>query len=117
MKLKWVVAGVLVSIAMTFLLIFVIAAAEYFTDLGEGIAGILVYAAAAVSVFAGAFTAAYKAQGKALPHAAAVAFIYIAAMIIASVAINGRVNTDMHCLSIFAGVIAAGFLGAVCGRK
>lgn len=117
MKLGWTAAGVLVSAALTFLLVFIIAVLEFYTGLSEGAAGLCVYAAAALSVFAGAVLCVSKAGSKALPHAMAVAFVYIAAMLIASLAVNGRISTDIHCISIIAGVLLAGFLGAVCAGK
>ena len=51
MKVRWIIAGSLISFAMTFVLVFIIAVASYSTDLSEGAAGVCAYAAAALGVF------------------------------------------------------------------
>ncbi len=117
MKFRWILSGTLIAFIITAALIFVTAAVEYFTGLSENAAGICVYAATAVSVFCGAAFSAGKAGTKALFNAMAVSVIYIAAVIIISLVINGRINTDMHCASVIMGALLAGFLGAVCVKK
>lgn len=116
MKVKWVLAGAGISALLTLMLTFVIAVIEYYTGFGENAAVICVYFAAAASVFAGAFTAVRFSGEKAFFHAMAVAVIYIIGLVIASLAVNGRINTDMHCVSVMLGALMAGFLGAVCGK-
>lgn len=116
MKIRWIIVGALTSFAVTFALVFIIAAVAYFTDLSENAAGVCAYAAAA-GVFAGAHIAASNAGRRAFFHALAVSLLYIAAMIAASFALNGGVNTDIHCVSIMTGALLAGFLGAVTGKN
>lgn len=116
MKLRWICIGSLMAFAVTFAAVFIIALAEYSTGMSEGAAGVCAYASAIVGVFAGALFSAGKARTKSLLNAMPVSVFYIAALIVASLVLNGRINTDIHCISLMAGVILAGFLGAVCGQ-
>lgn len=116
MKLRWICIGTVVSFAVTFAAVFVIALAEYSTGMSEGAAGVCAYASAIAGVLVGAVFSARKARTKALLNAMPVSGIYIVVLIAVSLVLNGRINTDIHCISMMAGVILAGFLGAVCGQ-
>lgn len=116
MKLKCVCLGTIISFVVTFAAVFLIAVAEYSTGITEGAAGVCAYISAIVGVFFGALFSAGKSGTKALVNAMPVSLIYIAVIITASLILNGRINTDIHCWSLMAGVVLAGFLGAVCGH-
>lgn len=117
MRLRWIISGALLSVILVFMFLFLIAAAEYFTSLGENTAGILVYITTAIAVFIGAIFAVRKSGTKALFHAMAVALILILAIVVVSVSVNGRVNTDIHCISMITGILLSAFLAAVVGRN
>lgn len=117
MKLKCVCLGTVMSFVITFVAVFIIAAAEYSTGMTEGAAGVCAFVSAIVGVFFGALFSAGKSGTKALVNAMPIPLFYIAVIITASLILNGRINTDIHCLSLIAGVILAGFLGAVCGQR
>ncbi|MDO5396794.1 MAG: TIGR04086 family membrane protein [bacterium] len=117
MKLKCVCLGTVISFVITFAAVFLIAAAEYSTGMTEGAAGVCAYISAIVGVFLGSLFSAGKSGTKALVNAMPIPLIYIAVIIAASLILNGRINTDIHCLSLMTGVILAGFLGAVCGQR
>ena len=117
MKVRWIISGALLSFAVTFVLVFIIAVASYSTDLSEGAAGVCAYAAAALGVFFGAYTSVVKARQNSLLHAMCVSAVYAAAIIAASLALNGRINTGIHSMSIMAGVALTGFLAAVIGGR
>ena len=117
MKVRWIIAGSLISFAMTFVLVFIIAVASYSTDLSEGAAGVCAYAAAALGVFFGAYTSVIKSKGHALLHAMCVSAVYAAAIVAASIAVNGTVNTGIQSISIMMGVVLTGFLAAVVGGR
>lgn len=117
MRIRWILSGAVMSFIITFIIVFIIAAAEYSTGLSEGAAQVFAYVSAAVGVFAGAAFSAAKSGTKALINAMPVSLIYIAVIISVTLVFNKRINMDIHCISLFAGIIFAGFLGAVCGQK
>ena len=116
MRLKWIFSGTLLTVIMAAVLMLLIALAEYFTSMGEGLAMILVYAAMAFSVLAGAFFAVRKSGIKALPTAMTVALLLIIVLVIASFATNGQISTNTHFISIIIGIVLASFLGALIGK-
>lgn len=117
MKLKCICLGTVISFIITFAAVFLIAIAEYSTGMTEGAAGICAFISSIVGVFFGALVSSLKSGTKALVNAMPVSLIYIAVIIAASLILNGRINTDIHCLSLMAGIILSGFLGAVCGQR
>ena len=117
MNLKCVSLGTVMSFIITFAAVFLIAVAEYSTGMTEGAAGVCAFISAIVGVFSGALFSAGKSGSKALINAMPVPLIYIAVIIAASLILNGRINTDIHCISLMAGILLAGFLGAVCGQR
>jgi len=115
--LKGIIAGSALSFALTFVFVFIIALLEYFTGMSEGAANICAYIAAAAGVFAGALLSAAVSGQRALLNAMPVSLIYIAAIITATLIFRKSINTDIHCISLFAGIVLAGFLGAVAGQR
>lgn len=117
MKLKAVIFGAVTAAAVTAAVVFAAALFSYFTDINEAVSSICVYIGSAAGVFLGSFCAARSGGGKVLLHAMAVSIICIAAIVIISLAINGRVNFDMHFWCVSFGSIISGFLGALAGRN
>lgn len=117
MKIRWIFSGSVMAFVITFVIVFLIAAAEYSTGLSEGAAQIFAYISAAVGVFIGSAFSARKSGEKALINAMPVSVIYIAAIISVTLILNKGMNADIHSISLFAGIIFSGFLGAVCGQK
>ena len=116
MRFKWILSGTLITVILFAVFVLIVAAAEYFTALSEGLAMILIYIAMAWAVFAGTFFAVRKSGTKALPTAMTVALFLIAVLVTASLATNGTISTNSRFISIIAGIIFASFLGAVVGR-
>ena len=116
MSMKAILKGVITALVITFAVILVAAALLCFTELGEGAAGIIVYAGTAVGVIIGAVSAAKCAGRKTLFHCLGVAVIYLAIMALLTFFTKGNIVFNYHFLAVTAGVVACSVFGAVIGR-
>lgn len=117
MKWKWIFAGTALSAILMFIFVFAIAIVEYTTSISQGVSNILVYVFCAVSVAIGAAFSVMKSGTKAFFHAMSVAIIFIIAVIVMSLIIDGSVDVDAHCISVISGIVFSGFLGALAGYR
>lgn len=117
MKWKWIFVGTLLSAVLMTVFVFAIALVEYATSISQGLSNVLVYVFCAVSVAVGAAFAVMKSGTKAFFHAMAVAAVFIAAVVVMSLIINGAIKFDAHCVSVVSGILLSGFLGALAGYR
>lgn len=113
MRITALLYGILTAFGLTLALVFLTALAAYATHMSEGAAIIAAYASAVIAVFAGGLLAAVKAKRRVLLHSLCVSAVYAAALIGASVALNGKVGADVHSVSMLAGIGLTGFLAAL----
>lgn len=116
MKIRSVLLGTIISVFVILLLFLTVSVISYFTDVSASLTNILFYAGAAFGVFFGAFVAAKNCNGRVLFHSLAVSVLCLILLVVVSLTVNGKVNTDMHFLSVVLGTLFAGFLGALLGK-
>ena len=107
--------GALISLIMTLILVLIISVIYYFTDIGYNICGILVFAAGAVSSFAGGMYAARKAGGNGLIHGLLTSLIYLIVLYAASFVITGCRASAARLITLLIAGSCAGMLGGIFG--
>lgn len=113
MNMKGIFRGTLIALIIAVLVLVGAAAAAYFNLMGERVAGIAVFAGAAVGVFAGAYNAAKTAGNKKLFNALAVSVIFMAVLLLVSSVIGGGVTFNAIKTALFGSVAAAGIAAAL----
>ena len=116
-KVSFVSSGVgaLISLVMTLILVLVISVVYYVTDIGDNLCGILVFAAGAVSSFAGGMYSARKAGGNGLLHGLLTALIYLVILYLSSFIIAGSHASFARILTLLIAGSCAGMLGGIFG--
>ena len=116
MKVRSVLSGTLIASVIAVLAVIIMAVISYFTGINASAVNVCVYAGAALGVFIGAFSAARTCGSKVLLNSMSVSVLCIAVLMILSLAMNGRINFNMHFIAVVLGAVFAGFLGAVTGK-
>lgn len=116
MSMKAIFKGVIIAFIITFAVMLVAAALLCFTELGEGTAGMAVYAGTALGIIVGAVKTARSAGRKTLFHCLALAVIYLIVMALVTFFTKGEIIFNYHFWAVTAGVVACSVFGAVVGR-
>lgn len=117
MKLRSVLLGFFVTVALTVVTVVILSVLMYFTNISDSGGNICIYAGTAAAVLAGAFIAARTADGKAFFNSSSVGILFIISLMLLSVTINHGVKFNMHFFAVTAGSLLASFVGAVAGSK
>lgn len=116
MNIKAVLKGFAVSGVMTFLLLLTVTVLTYFGAMSGNAVTVGVYAAAALSVIAGAITTAKNSGKNVLLNCMVFAVLYIVMLLAVSAFINSGEMLSLHFAVLLAGVLLCAFAGAVIGK-
>ena len=115
MDFKKIVKGVVLAFLISFILICILAVIVYFSDIQDRTISTLVLVISAVSVAIGAYFLARNISGGGLVNGLALALVYFAVLLVASLLINGGISfSGSNFLKLFLQGIA-GALGGVLG--
>ena len=115
MNFKKIIKGVVLAFLISIVLICILAAIVYFSDIQDRTVSTLTLAISAVSVAFGAYFLARNISGGGLINGLMLALVYFAVLLIVSLLVNGGVAfTQGNFLRLFA-QLAAGALGGVLG--
>ena len=115
MNFKKLLKGVILAFLISLVLICVLAAVVYFSDIQDRTISTLVLVISAVSVAIGAYFLARSISSGGLLNGLLLALFYFVVLLIASFAINGRVSlSGSNFLRLFSQGVA-GALGGVLG--
>lgn len=106
-----------VSVILSAIFLFILAVLSYASPISEKTITVLVYVSVVLCVFVGALLAAHSAQSKALFNAIAVSILYYVIVFALTFVINKAISPNTHFITMSAGILAAGILGAVMGSK
>lgn len=116
MNVKGIVRGSLFAFIITLLFIIVFALLSYFGNPDERVVTVGVYAGVVIGVFVGSLAVAKASENKILLHSLIVSVIYLAILVAVSALINRELHFNTHFLTLTAGIIISGLLGAVVGK-
>lgn len=115
MNVKKIIKGVVLAFLVSLILICVLAAVAYFSDIQDRTVSTLVLVISAVSVAFGAYFLARNISGGGLLNGLMLALIYFAVLLLVSILVNGSISfSQSNFLRLFA-QLAAGALGGVLG--
>lgn len=114
--MKGILKGAIFAFAVTFAVILILSVITYFTNADSKMITVGVYAGVVAGVTLGSLIAAKKCEKMVLVHAMAVSAIYLAVLVLISVILNKGFQLNGHFLTMTAGILGSGFLGAVLGK-
>lgn len=114
--MKGILKGTVFAFAVTFAVILILSLITYFTNADSKIITIGIYAGVVAGVTLGSLISAKKCDKMVLLHAMAVSAVYLAVLILISVVLNRSFQLNGHFLTMTAGILGSGFLGAVLGK-
>lgn len=117
MCVKGVLKGAIFALLFTAAAILVLSVITYLGNIDGKISAMIIYAISAAGVALGAVIAVKKSGRAALLHAMSVSGIYLAVLVALSAALNRFIEPNGHFLTMTAGILIAGFLGAVLGKN
>ncbi len=112
---KKILKGVLFSLAVSVLMMLVLAAFVFFMNIPDRTVEMLVFALSAIAVFLGAFILAKNISSRGLLHGLLLAVLYFAVLAVVSVVINGSVSFSVQNIMRMVSVLSSGMLGGVMG--
>ncbi|MDD6735572.1 MAG: TIGR04086 family membrane protein [Clostridiales bacterium] len=112
---KKILKAVLLSLIISIVLAGILSVIVYFSDMSDRTVSMLVSAASAVSVLAGALVLAKNIERGGLLNGLAVAAGYYAVLLAVSLIVNGSVGFGAYNLLRLAVILASGMLGGVLG--
>lgn len=116
MNFKAVFKGSIFSVLLIIVALFATAMLVYFNVLSETTASIIVFAAAAISVFIAAYGVSKTSEHRILINALSVAFLFSLMVFIISLIVNSGFALHTRTLTLIGGAFAAAFLGALAGK-
>lgn len=115
MNFKKIIKGVVLAFLISLVLICILAAVVYFSDIQDRTISTLVLVISAFSVATGAYFLARNISGGGLVNGVTLAALYFSVLLVASLLINGGISfSQSNFLKLFA-QLAAGALGGVLG--
>lgn len=115
MNFKKIIKGVVLAFLISIVLICILAAIVYFSDIQDRTVSTLTLAISAVSVAFGAYFLAQNISGGGLINGLMLALIYFAVLLLISILVNGSISfSQSNFLRLFAQLVA-GALGGVLG--
>ncbi len=115
-NLRAVLKGAVFAVLITFLIALVLALLSYFTEVGEQIITVGIYASVVIGVLLGTIAVSRAAEHKALLHALLVCVLYFAVIAVLSFTVNGSLNVNNHFMIAAGMALASGFLGCIIGK-
>lgn len=115
-SIKSVLKGGLFAVIITFIIIMILALLSYFTQVGENVITVGIYAAVIVGVLLGSVAVSKAAEHNALLHALLVCVLYFLVLVGVSVLANGGFVFNTRFITVAGAVIAAGLLGCIIGK-
>ncbi len=112
---KKIIKGMLFSLAVSVVMMLVLAVFVYFMNIPDRTVSMLVFALSAIAVFLGALILARNISSRGLANGLIMAILYFAVLVGVSVIINGSVSFGMQNVMRMVSVLAAGMLGGVMG--
>ena len=116
MNLKAVLKGSLLSLIIVIAALFTGALLVYFNVLSETTVSIIVFCAADVGVFIGAYGIARTSEHRLLLNALGIAVVFSLVIFLISLIVNGGFAIHTRTLTLIGGAFAAAFLGALFGK-
>ena len=116
MNLKAIFRGSLLSIILVVVALFIGATLVYFNLLSEKTVSIIVFCAAILGVFIGAYGVAMTSEQKLLLNALGVAVIFTLVVLLTSLIVNSGFALHARTTALIGGSFAAAFLGALFGK-
>ena len=117
MSFKGIVKGLIVSVLLTAISLFVLSLISYFTNAEQKYLNIAMYFMSAVSVFVGAILCTRVSGEKILLNGLTYSLTFILVLVAVSIFKNGSVATNMRFFSVCAGVILSSFVGVIVTNK
>ncbi len=116
MNLKAVFKGSFLSVLLVIITLFAGALLVYFNLISETTASIIVFAAAVIGVFIGAYGVSRTSEHNILINALGVALLFSVVVFIISLVVNSGFALHTRTLTLIGGSFAAAFLGALAGK-
>lgn len=116
MNLKAIFRGSLLSIILVVVALFVGATLVYFNLLSEKTVSIIVFFAAILGVFIGAYGVATISEQKLLLNALGVSVGFTLVVLLTSLIVNSGFALHARTVALIGGSFAAAFLGALFGK-
>ena len=116
MNIRGIIKGSLFAFIITLMFVIVFALVSYFGNPSERIVTIGIYAGVVLGVFIGSLAVAKASESKILLHSLIVSAIYLVILIAVSAIVNRELHFNTHFITLAAGTIISGALGAVLGK-
>lgn len=115
LNLKGILKGIVFSLITTVVLVFVIALISYFTDIGDNIISILLFASSVISVFLGGVFVAKNSSRNGILHGGLIGLGYFVIILIASFVIKKQFDISPHLITMLLADICGAMLGGILG--
>ena len=115
MSIKKIFTGTLLSLLISFILVFILAVVVYFSNVSDRVVTSAIFAVSCLSVFLGALILAKNIESRGLLNGLMLSGVYFAILFVVSLLANGSVALSFGNILRLLSILASGSLGGILG--